>query len=102
LKLWKSRSPGKRPGEGSGEDFISRIRRDIQRVRRQGDPPGRDAASFSRFTCDLCSGSFPRSGLRQCALCGRWACASCWTEKYYSCNACNGIITLHLSTEKKA
>lgn len=100
MRLWKSRSPGSRPEKKKEEDFISRIRKDIQRVRRQGDSPTRDPASFSRYSCDLCNDTFPKKDLRQCALCGRWACASCWTENYYACKACNGIITLHLTTDK--
>ncbi len=99
MKLWRTRSSTESPREVQKEDLLSRIRKDIQHVRRQGDPPDRDPASFSRFSCDLCNGTFPKRELRQCSLCGRWACASCWTEKYYTCKACSGVITLRLATE---
>jgi len=101
LRLRKSRSPGRSPEKKEGEDLISRIRKDIQRVRRQGEPPSRDPASFSRYPCDLCNNTFPRKDLRQCVLCGRWACAACWTDTYYVCRACNGIIALHRTMEKQ-
>jgi hypothetical protein len=96
LKLWKSSSPGSEGHQNTREDFILRIKRDISLIRKQGDPPDRDAGSFSRYVCDLCNNRFPYSGLRQCTLCGRWACTSCWTGEFYVCNSCNGMIQLHL------
>ncbi|MCU0632448.1 MAG: hypothetical protein MUC66_05695 [Methanolinea sp.] len=79
---------------------MSRLRNDIPRVRNQGDPPEKDPARFSGYHCDLCNSPFAYTELKQCTLCGRWACSSCWTEKYYVCNSCNGIITLHTMQEK--
>lgn len=100
--LWKSKSARNRETGPRGErDLLSRIRGDIPVMRKQGVPPDKDPASFSRFTCDLCNSSFPLSELRQCTLCGRWACPACWTEEYYICNSCNGILRLHLIPDQQ-
>lgn len=100
MRLWRGRPAGDRPGNAGEGDLVSRIMGEIRRVRRGGEPPDRDAGSFARFTCDLCHGSHPMRELRQCVLCGRWACAPCFTEKYYACKACNGIITLYSTMAK--
>jgi hypothetical protein len=95
--LWKNRSArNKKPSSRGESDLFSRIRADIPVMRPQGAPPEKDPATFSRFQCDLCNSSFPLNELRQCTLCGRWVCPSCWTEEYYICNSCNGILRLHL------
>lgn len=95
--LWKNRSArNKEKSPGRERDLLSRIRADIPVMRKQGLPPEKDPATFSRYQCDLCNSSFSLNELRQCTLCGRWACPSCWTEEYYICNSCNGILRLHL------
>lgn len=95
--LWKSK-PGRsnRDTSRAGGDLFSRVRGDIPLIRKQGEPPEKDASSFSRYHCDLCNDSFPSTGLKQCTLCGRWSCPSCFTSEYYICNSCNGIVRLHL------
>ncbi len=95
--LWKSRSKSDSHSKDPGtSDFYSRLKDDIPVMRKQGVPPEKDPSSFSRFYCDLCNDSFPLSELKQCTLCGRWACSSCWTSEYYLCNSCNGILKLHM------
>ncbi|HSQ93194.1 MAG TPA: hypothetical protein VLL74_02760 [Methanoregula sp.] len=98
--LWKNRSARNKEKRPGGErDLLSRIRADIPVRRKQGLPPEKDPATFSRYHCDLCNSSFSLNELRQCTLCGRWACPSCWTEEYYICNSCNGILRLYLIQE---
>lgn len=95
--LWKSKSSrGSSSGSRDQSDLFTRVKADIPTMRQQGAPPEKDPATFSRFQCDLCNSSFPLSELRQCTLCGRWACPSCWTDEYYICNSCHGIVRLHL------
>ncbi|WAI01707.1 hypothetical protein [Methanogenium organophilum] len=65
-------------------------------MKKQGEPPEKDPSSFSKYYCDLCNETFFLTRLRQCTLCGRWACTSCWTQDYYVCNSCLGIYKLHL------
>jgi hypothetical protein len=95
--------PGRSEPKGSPKDpdLFSRIRNDVTVMRKQGEPPDKDPATFSRYQCDLCNSSFPLNELRQCTLCGRWACPSCWTEEYYICNSCNGILRLHLIPDQQ-
>ncbi|HDR73361.1 MAG TPA: hypothetical protein ENN85_05585 [Methanoculleus sp.] len=95
--FWK-RNPGsiKSPGAGGEKDLFFRLKREITPIRPQGDLPLRDQGSFSRYTCELCTTPAPLAELKQCVLCGRWACSSCWTQEYYVCNACNGVLRLHL------
>ncbi len=95
--LWKNK-PGQSETKRAGKDpdLFSRVRNDVPVMRKQGEPPEKDAATFSRFRCDLCNSSFPSTELKQCTLCGRWACTTCWTQEYYICNSCNGILRLHL------
>jgi hypothetical protein len=95
--LWKGK-PGKSEAKGSGKgpDLLSRVRNDVTVMRKQGEPPEKDTSSFSRYHCDLCNNTFLSTELKQCTLCGRWACATCWTQEYYICNSCNGILRLHM------
>ena len=95
--LWKNK-PGKSDGRGSKKDpdLFSRVRGDVTIMRKQGDPPEKDSSSFSRYHCDLCNSTFLSTELKQCTLCGRWACGSCWTQEYYICNSCNGVLRLHM------
>ena len=76
--------------------FYSQLKGDIPSMRKQGEPPHKDPSSFSKYHCDLCNDAFPLTGLRQCTLCGRWACTSCWTEEFYVCNSCHGTYKLHI------
>lgn len=76
-------------------DLYNILKKEIQPIRKQGELPVRDSTSFSRYVCDLCNSVHPLQELRQCAVCGRWACGGCWTEEYYLCNSCNGIVRLH-------
>lgn len=96
----KSRSAGnERPGDE--HNLYSRLRGDIPPMRKPGRPPQKDPSTFSKYYCDLCNDSFPLTEIRQCSLCGRWACPSCWTEEFYVCNSCHGVIKLHtLAVEK--
>jgi hypothetical protein len=83
------------PTEGKG-NFYSLLRSDIGEIRRQGDHPVKDGDSFSRYICDLCHRTTLISTLRQCVICGRWACPDCWKDEYYVCSSCSGVIRLHL------
>ncbi|MDG6256324.1 MAG: hypothetical protein QCH35_01870 [Methanomicrobiaceae archaeon] len=95
--FWKRNLRPIRGTRSEGEnDLFSRLKKEITPLRPQGDPPLRDSGSFSRYTCELCATPAPLAELKQCVLCGRWACSSCWTSEYYVCNACNGILQLHL------
>jgi len=87
--------PKSRGDESSGGMF-SALKKEIKRVRKDNDPPLRDPESFSRYTCDLCHSSGPLSGLKQCVICGRWACTQCWHEDFYLCKSCGGIMHLLL------
>lgn len=102
MKLWRSRSSDKAPREHGKGDLVTRLRKDISPVRNQGDSPEKDTTRFSGYFCDLCKSPFAYSELRQCMLCGRWACPSCWTPEFYVCNSCNGMITLHMLQERKS
>lgn len=75
-------------------DLYAQLKEEVQTVRKQGEPPQKDSMSFSQYVCDLCSTTHPVAELRQCAVCGRWACSECWTEKYYLCDSCGGIVAL--------
>ena len=89
----KRRWPHQKEEEKS-PDLYAQLRREVQIIRAQGEPPEKDGLTFSRYTCDLCSTSHTLSALRQCAVCGRWACGTCWTDTYYLCNSCSGIVAL--------
>ena len=83
-------------------DPFAKLKKEVPAVRSQGQPPLKDRHAFSRFVCDLCSSSQPITGLRQCVVCGRWACSSCWNDEYYLCRSCSGILKLHrMSSEGK-
>jgi len=90
---WQQKS--QTSGDQSGS-LYSLLRSVIGEIRKQGEPPVRDAESFSRYVCDLCHSPASISSLRQCVICGRWACPDCWKDEYYVCSSCNGIIRLHL------
>ncbi|WP_449573516.1 hypothetical protein [Methanospirillum sp.] len=79
----------------SGGMFAA-LKNQVMRVRKDNEPPNRDMESFSRYVCDLCHTSGPLSGLRQCVICGRWGCSSCWHDEYYLCKSCGGIMRLLL------
>ncbi|MFA5331557.1 MAG: hypothetical protein WC342_04185 [Methanoregula sp.] len=82
--------------EGPKTSLYTLLKKEIRPVRAQGESPVRDSSSFSRCVCDLCMTPHPAHELRQCAICGRWACGDCWTGEYYLCNSCNGILRLHM------
>jgi hypothetical protein len=86
----KTASPDQKKG------LYQDLKNEITKVREQGAPPNRDPSTFSsRYQCDLCNVTFPIKDLRQCVLCGRWACKDCWTPDLYVCNSCQGIIRLY-------
>ncbi|PWR71376.1 hypothetical protein [Methanospirillum lacunae] len=89
---WQQKKPAGSDQTGS---FYSHLRSMIGEIRRQGEPPVRDSESFSRYICDLCHRAAPVPSLRQCVICGRWACPECWKDEFYVCSSCNGIIRLH-------
>jgi hypothetical protein len=94
---WKNSSArSERYGMKEQNDFFTRVKKDIPTMRKQGVAPEKDPTTFSRYQCDLCNGSFPLTDLKQCTLCGRWACPDCWTGEFYICRSCNGIVQLHL------
>lgn len=94
--FWKRNlRPIKQSGAGDGNDLFARLKKEITPVHPQGDLPLRDPGSFSRYACELCASPEPLAELKQCVLCGRWACSDCWTPDYYVCNSCGGIIRLH-------
>ncbi len=90
----KSRYAANEQSESSN-NFYARLRGNIPMMRKPGHSPQKDPSTFSRYYCDLCNDSFPLTDMKQCSLCGRWACPSCWTPQYYVCNSCHGIIRLH-------
>lgn len=93
--FWKPRSAENSRANEQGR-FYSQLRGAIPSMRKQGEPPQKDVSSFSKYYCDLCNDTFPLTGLRQCTLCGRWACPSCWTQEFYVCNSCHGAYKLHI------
>lgn len=102
MNLLRRRSGSTEPGKAEGEkDLFHVLREVVKPLRSQGDPPGRDAHTFSRFSCDLCHKSVPIEGLRQCVICGRWCCPSCWNDGLYVCRSCNGIIQLYSTRVKQ-
>jgi hypothetical protein len=76
-------------------DLYHELREEIPQFRKQGELPARDSSSFSKYFCDLCNTPYALHELRQCTICGRWACSTCWTTEYYICNSCNGILKMH-------
>lgn len=95
MTLWKKNWPQKEASKSKEAPDLTRLKKEITVMRRQGDPPAKDPRSFSHYVCDLCSTPHPVSGLRQCVLCGRWACDACWTDEYYVCRSCSGLMKIH-------
>ena len=84
------------PKSKGGSALFQELKKEIPVMRKQGELPVKDPHSFAQFMCDLCSTPHARSELRQCVLCGRWACDGCWKDEFYTCNSCAGIIKIHL------
>lgn len=82
-------------------DLFKKVKEEVTMMRKQGEPPEKDPHSFSRYICDLCNIPFPLPELRQCVLCGRWGCKTCWNEEFYTCKSCAGIIKMHTLTSKE-
>ncbi|GEM_PF-461244 len=102
MNLLKGRLGSAEPQKHEEErDLFHVLREVVKPLRFQGDPPGRDPHTFSRFLCDLCHLSIQIEGLRQCVICGRWCCPSCWNEELYVCRSCNGIIKLYSMKMKR-
>jgi hypothetical protein len=96
LTLWKRNSPGKEAQKSNGSsDRFRDLKQEITVMRKQGEPPLKDPGSFAQYMCDLCSTPHPVSELRQCVLCGRWACDACWKDESYTCKSCSGLIKIH-------
>lgn len=92
--LLNKRAAPKRPAgpdRAGAPSLYEQLKKEIPAVRAQGAQPDRDSGSFSRYACDLCHTAHPIENLRQCGLCGRWACPACRNDEYYICNSCNGI-----------
>lgn len=95
MLLRKKAVPQRPAGHEQTGMLYEQLKKEIPAVRAQGAQPDRDPGSFSRYACDLCHATHPIETLRQCGLCGRWACPSCRNEEYYICSSCNGILRLH-------
>ena len=96
MTLWKKSLPGREaPKSKDAPDRFRELKKEIVVMRRQGESPVKDPHTFAQYMCDLCSTPHPVSGLRQCVLCGRWACDACWKDEYYSCKSCAGLIKIH-------
>lgn len=96
MTLWKRSSAQKAaPKSKDAPDRFRQLRSEIAVMRKQGEPPAKDAGTFAQYTCDLCNTPHPISGLRQCVLCGRWACDTCWKDEFYTCKSCAGLIKVH-------
>jgi hypothetical protein len=100
LTLWKKNWPAKAAPKNKDAFGLREIREEIAVMRKQGEPPGKDPQSFAQYMCDLCTTPHPVSELRQCVLCGRWACESCWKDEYYTCKSCAGLIKIHMLKEE--
>ena len=85
----------------ASQDSFSDLKKDIVVMRKQGQPPVKDPNTFAQYVCDLCSTDHPISGLRQCVLCGRWACDACWKDEFYTCKSCSGFIKIHTQLNKQ-
>ncbi len=95
MTLWKRNLPKREATSKDGSDRLREIRGEITIMRKQGEPPHKDAGSFSQYVCDLCNTPHPISELRQCVLCGRWGCDACWKDEYYTCKSCAGLIRIN-------
>ena len=96
MTLWKRSLPKKEAPENKvSTGLFQAIKKEVSVMRRQGEPPVKDPGSFAGYICDLCNTPHPISGLRQCVLCGRWACDACWKDELYTCKSCAGIIKMH-------
>jgi hypothetical protein len=96
LTLWKKSLQKKAvPGSKDSPDPLRELKKEISVLRKQGEPPAKDPRTFSQYQCDLCTTPHPVSELRQCVLCGRWACNACWKEELYTCRSCAGLIKIH-------
>jgi len=93
---WKDHLIRKNKESDSPGGMFQALKSQVIRVRKDNEPPTRDLESFSRYMCDLCHASGPLSELRQCVICGRWGCPSCWHDEYYLCKSCGGIMRLLL------
>lgn len=76
------------------DNLYKKLKGEAQIIRRQGEPPRKNPLTFSKYLCDLCGTSHSVSELKQCAVCGKWACQACWNSEYYLCNSCAGIVKL--------
>ncbi len=95
MTLWKRNLPAaQQKNKGSSEKFRE-LKKEIAVMRKQGEPPVKDPHTFAQYMCDLCTTPHPVSNLRQCVLCGRWACDACWKDEYYTCKSCAGLIKIH-------
>ncbi len=96
MTLWKQNWLRKEaPKSKAAPDPLRDLKAEVTVIRKQGEPPVKDPRTFSQYGCDLCSTSHPIAGLRQCVLCGRWACESCWKDEFYTCKSCAGLIKIH-------
>ncbi len=97
MRLWKrnSASPAA-PDRSPRANLFEKLKKEVAPLRKQGEPPAKDPGSFGKYRCDLCNAAFPLQDLRQCVICGRWACNGCFSEGYYVCRSCNGIIQLNM------
>ena len=96
MTLWKKNLPGKEPPKSKDSpDLFRELKKEITVMRKQGEPPVKDPHSFAQYMCDLCTTPHKVSELRQCVLCGRWACDACWKDEYYTCKSCFGLKKIH-------
>ena len=96
MTLWKKNWPAKTAPKSKDAPVLRELKKEIAVMRKQGEPPAKDPGSFAQYMCDLCTTPHPVSELRQCVLCGRWACESCWKDEYYTCKSCAGLIKIHM------
>lgn len=102
MTLWKRNWFRKEaPKSNNAPGRFHELRKEITVMRKQGEPPVKDPHSFAQYMCDLSSTPHPISGLRQCVLCGRWACDACWKDEYYSCKSCAGLIKVRTLVDKE-
>lgn len=97
MTLWKKNWFRKEaPKSKDTPDLLRELKSGITVIRKQGEPPVKDTGTFAQYLCDLCSTPHPVPELRQCVLCGRWACNTCFKDEYYTCRSCTGLIKIHL------